>query len=438
MLKSNQQAENDTSLLPETITKNDFDTVCELSYNIYSCKTHNLKLKRKQLMTNDKLSRRTFIHNTSMIAAGSIAAAYAGTGSASTGKKNADTSKILNYNPKMRYRRLGKTNFMVSEISLGGHWANRGGGRYWSKFANDEVPGDVVKNRTEVVSSCIDNGINYLDITTAAECLSYGAALKGRREKMIVAADDCDLSPQHKQYTNVKSQLHNIDECLRRFGTDYFDIWRPMFRQDGKHTDSDLEITVEAFEKAREKGKARFLGMTSHNRDFIQHLVENFSRFSVVYFPYTAKSKTQPADVKSVDPKQVVEIGTGDGAYSGDIKRGIFGAAQKHDIGVVTIKPFAGGSLFRTRLKFGTETDSTEQDYERARLTLAYILCNPAITATIPGMTTTAQVDNNVRASAERLALLDNNGIRKLTEATEQMWADLPDEYRWLHDWEWV
>jgi aryl-alcohol dehydrogenase-like predicted oxidoreductase len=387
---------------------------------------------------NDKLSRRTFIRNTSVIAAGSIAAAYAGTGSASTGRKNADTSKILNYNPKMRYRRLGKTNLMVSEISLGGHWANRGGGRYWQKFANEEVPDDVAKNRTEVVSNCIDNGINYLDITTSAECLSYGAALKGRREKMIVAADDSDLSPQHKQYANVKAQLHNIDECLRRFGTDYLDVWRPMFRQDGKHTDNDLEITAEAFEKARDRGKARFLGMTSHNREFIQHLVENFSRFSVVYFPYTAKSKVKPPDVKSVDPRQVVEIGTGDGAYSGDMRGGIFDAVQKHDIGVVTIKPFGGGSLFRTRLKFGTETESTENDYERARLTLAYILCNPAITATIPGMTTIEQVENNVRASAERLALLDNNGIWKLTEAAEQMWAGLPDEYRWLHDWEWV
>jgi len=33
----------------------------------------------------------------------------------------ADTAKILNYNPKMGYRRLGKTGLMISEISLGGH-----------------------------------------------------------------------------------------------------------------------------------------------------------------------------------------------------------------------------------------------------------------------------------------------------------------------------
>ena len=374
-----------------------------------------------------------------MIAAGSIAAGYTDTGSASARKKNAaDTSKILNYNPNMRYRRLGKTNLMVSEISLGGHWANRDGVRYWLKFDDGRVPEDVVANRTEVVTKCIEHGINFVDVTTPAELLAYGAALKGRREKMYIAADDYELSPRQKKHASVKAQLHNIDQCLRRFGTDYFDIWRPMFRQDGKHSDSDLEITVEAFAKAHEKGKVRFLGITSHNRGFLQHLVENFPRFSVVYFPYTAKSKVKPPGVKSVDPKQVVEIGTGDGVYSGDIRKGIFTAISKNDIGVVTIKPFAGGSLFRTTLKFGTQTESTEQDYERARLTLAYILCNPEITTTIPGMTTTKQVENNVRASAERLALLDKNGVRKLTEAANQMWADLPKEYQWLHDWEWV
>ena len=32
-----------------------------------------------------------------------------------------DPSKILNHNPKMTYRPLGKTGFMISEIALGGH-----------------------------------------------------------------------------------------------------------------------------------------------------------------------------------------------------------------------------------------------------------------------------------------------------------------------------
>ena len=35
-------------------------------------------------------------------------------------------TKILNYNPNMEYRRLGKTGLMVSAVCLGGHWKRVG------------------------------------------------------------------------------------------------------------------------------------------------------------------------------------------------------------------------------------------------------------------------------------------------------------------------
>lgn len=80
-------------------------------------------------MSNDNLSRRAFIHNTSIASAATIVAALAKSGNASAlpiDKKKIDTPKILNYNPKMGYRRLGKTGLMISEVSLGGHWRLEG------------------------------------------------------------------------------------------------------------------------------------------------------------------------------------------------------------------------------------------------------------------------------------------------------------------------
>ena len=59
-------------------------------------------------MNTDNLSRRDFIHNASVISAATIATGIANTNGAAlpAGKETIDTSRILNYNPKMGYRRL--------------------------------------------------------------------------------------------------------------------------------------------------------------------------------------------------------------------------------------------------------------------------------------------------------------------------------------------
>jgi hypothetical protein len=138
-------------------------------------------------MSQRQIGRRQFVRTGSILLA---TAAADGTAQAAKPNQTRDTANILNYHSKMRYRRLGKTRLMLSEVSLGGHWRNRSGGTGWGTFANDQLPAEVARNRTEVVSACIDAGMNYLDITTAGECMAYGAALKGRREKMYIGADD--------------------------------------------------------------------------------------------------------------------------------------------------------------------------------------------------------------------------------------------------------
>jgi hypothetical protein len=108
-------------------------------------------------MKDDKVSRRRFMRDGSLIAAGTIAGAMAARAPA---MQQCDTSEILNYNPRMRYRRLGKTGLMISEVSLGGHWrapwGTREDGWWWGKFANEQVPDNVAKNRTDVASRAMD------------------------------------------------------------------------------------------------------------------------------------------------------------------------------------------------------------------------------------------------------------------------------------------
>ena len=370
------------------------------------------------------------MRNTSLAAAGTVAGALAGTGKAVAAPVH--TSRILNFHPKMTYRRLGKTNLMLSEVSLGGHWKNRNAGRYWDSFANEEVPADVAKNRTDVVSASIDSGINYLDITTAAECLCYGVALKGRREKMYVGADIHNLGPRGSDRCNVKDQTLNVDTCLRLLQTDYLDIWRPQARMDGSNTDAEVESLIETFEKLHKAGKVRHLGMSSHSRPWFEHILGKYPQFEMLIFPCSAMTKVKgqapaAANVEEVNP-----------GYGSDQTQSIFKTVVEQDVGVVTIKPYFGGNVFEScgKIKFPVMGVGSKKENDLARLTLQCILANPAITASVPGLSTVYEVENAARASYKRSLGMAAADKRWLMEITERQWANLPREYEWLRDWE--
>jgi predicted aldo/keto reductase-like oxidoreductase len=386
-------------------------------------------------MKKDEFTRRDFMRNTSVIAAGTLAGALARNTRAA---EPVNTSKITNYNERMHYRRLGKTNLMLSEVSLGGHWKNRNAGRYWDSFASEEVPADVAKNRTEVVSACIDSGINYLDITTAAECLCYGAALKGRREKMHVGADIHNLGPRGSDRCNVKDQTFNVETCLRLLKTDYLDIWRPQAKMSGKlgtdqlNTDPEVESLIETFQKLKKQGKVRHLGMSSHCRPWFEHVLGKYSEFEMIIFPCSAKTRVAG---KTPTAENVVEANPG---YSTDQTQSIFTVLKEKDVGLVTIKPYFGGNLFEScgKVKFPVMGVGSKKENDLARLTLQCILTNPCITAAVPGLSTPYEVENAARASYTRQLGMAPADKQWLMEITERQWANLPQEYQWLHDWE--
>ena len=390
-------------------------------------------------MGKDKLSRRAFMRNTSMAAAGTVAGALAGKGQAETksccsgpGPAPSSSASILNYNQKMHYRRLGKSGLMVSEVSLGGHWKNRNAGRYWDHFANEKVPPDVARNRTDVISASIDCGINYLDITTAAECLCYGVALKGRRDKMYVGADIHNLGPRNSSFCNVKSQTHNVDTCLRMLQTDYLDIWRPQAQMNGSNTDAEIESLIETFQKLHKAGKVRHLGISSHSRPWFEHVIGKYPEFEMLIFPCSAKTKVKgKAPIKG----NVEEVNPG---YGSDQTQSIFQRVIEKDVGVVTIKPYFGGSLFKSigKVKFPVMGVGSKEENDMARLTLQCILANEAITAAVPGLSTVYEVENAARASYTRLLGVTAAEKEWLMRITDERWANLPQEYEWLRDWE--
>jgi aryl-alcohol dehydrogenase-like predicted oxidoreductase len=334
-------------------------------------------------MENKRVTRRQFMRDGAMVAAG--VAVGLGATSKSVKAAGVDTSKILNYNPNMEYRRQGKTNLMVSAVCLGGH------------------SGSNQKERTEIVSRAIDIGINYIDSCTKGEVIRDAKALKGCRDKMYLALSHCGKETRNEDYRTAKKLMESLDEVLQASGEDYTDLWRvTCYEPGGRHTFNTACEMVEALEKAKKQGKARFIGFSTHDRRWIKFMIEYFPQIDVVCFPFTTMSKRAQRD-------------------------SVFAALKKCDVGAFGIKPFAAGSLF---------TRDREENYKRARLAIRYILHSNTVIP-IPGLNSVREVDNVAKAVMERREL-DLAEKAELEKATEQTWATLPTNYQWLRNWEYV
>jgi aryl-alcohol dehydrogenase-like predicted oxidoreductase len=369
-------------------------------------------------MNETKVTRRDFVQGVAVATVGAalgLSPTY--TVHAGNPEKD-DTGKILNYNSDMEYRRCGKTNLMISAVCLGGHWKRIDKvlpkvrtGEGWMAASEDSREFD--KNRYDVVSRCIDRGINYIDACWSNEVIAYSKALKGRRDKMYLGYSWGITEVRYPEWRTFEKLKAGFQQGLKQAGQQYVDLWRiTCLEQSGQHDDATVESVVKALEWAKKSGLARFTGISSHDRPHIKKLIDKYpNQLEVICTPYTAKTK-------------VVED-----------QDGLWAAMKKHDVGWFGIKPFASNSVFKG--DSSPDSPHAEEDNRMARLCLRYVLCNPAITAPIPGLITQEQVDNAALAVAERREL-DAKERAELDRAMDRAWANLPYHYQWLKDWEYV
>lgn len=352
-------------------------------------------------MKRDGINRRQFVQTTAMAAAGATVGAGA-LGNAIGGvAQSPDPTRTRSYNENMEYRRLGRTGLMVSAVSIGGHWKQM-------PFANGGA--DFKKNRREVMAACIDHGINYADPCGAGEVVVYAEALGKSREKIYFGFDWWGgRNPEIAgSLDKMKQQL---DTGLREAKLEYVDLWRVTMReQTTLNSQKEIETVMAALEWAKQTGKARFTGVSTHHRPWIAEAVATYPQLEVVVTPYSAGSKEKP-------------VGS------------MFDAVRKYDVGMIGIKPFASGSIFKSGGKPDSQTK--QEDDERARLALRYVLCCDALSCAIPGLITIDQVKNAAAAVKERRQL-DLAEVERFDELVREMWANLPPNYHWLRNWEWV
>ena len=170
------------------------------------------------------------------------------------------------------YRPLGRTGWKMSDISFGA-----GGLR-----------------DPDVVRAALDRGINYIDTSPdysdSLSEKSVGEAVKGRRDKVFIASKFCTPDGHLDEDTPVDKIIEAVDASLARLQTDYVDLIHI-------HACNDVDRLMaptfhEAFDRLKEQGKARFMGVSSHTPELekVMSRAVDSGRFDVIMVAYNFKN----------------------------------------------------------------------------------------------------------------------------------------------------
>jgi L-galactose dehydrogenase len=167
-------------------------------------------------------------------------------------------------NKAMEYRKLGRTDLRLSILGFGTGPLGDLYGRI-----------DPAESK-RAVHLAIERGINFFDSspyygkTLSEERL--GEALVEKRDKVVLATkcgryglDDFDFS--------AKRITASIDESLKRLRTDYVDLFQAHDVEFGDFRQI-VDDTVPALQKIRQRGKARYVGITGYPPRFLARIAE--------------------------------------------------------------------------------------------------------------------------------------------------------------------
>ena len=252
------------------------------------------------------------------------------------------------------YRRLGRTGFEVSDISLG----------------SSRIRG-VVGER--VARLAIERGVNYFDTSpdyaeTGSERV-LGRAMKGRRDEMFVATKFCTPNGNLPAGTPVADYIAAVEGSLERLQTDRVDL---VHIHSCDTLDRLLDPNVhEAFDRLKEQGKARFLGFSSHtpNLEQVTAAAIESGRFDVMMLAYHH------------------------GAFPG--LSGLIDRGHAAGMGVVAMKTLKGA-----KHQGLLESRSQQDSYTQAAF--KWVLANPAVSCLVVSFHQPAHVDEYLHASGQR------------------------------------
>lgn len=201
-----------------------------------------------------------------------------------------------------------------------------------------------------VIASCVDNGINFVDGAELYGCYDVLAEFVRQNRNVVIAS---------KSYAYDENGARKaVEEHLRAINRDYIDVFL-MHEQEDEWTIRGHREAFEFYEKMKREGKIRAIGVSTHRVTCVKDALK---------FPW-------------IDVVHPLINYKGYGIFDGtreDMENAI-SACRENGIGTYSMKVFGGGHLLSER-----------------KTAVDYILSKPYIDSSVIGMSTPQEVEYNV------------------------------------------
>jgi aryl-alcohol dehydrogenase-like predicted oxidoreductase len=326
----------------------------------------------------------------------------------------------------MKYKTLGDTGLLVSQLCFGAMTFHGGSGLF--KMVGDTNQGEA----DELIKACITRGINFFDTADVySEGHSegmLGQAFKnaGVARKDVVIATKCygRVGPGHNDIgASRKHIMESVDASLRRLQTDYIDLYQIH----ASDSTTPVEETLRALDTLVNQGKVRYVGCSNWPAWRLQRALDlaefkNWARFETLQAYYSIAGR--------------------------DVERELVPLMENSKTGLLVWSPLAGGLLSgkfsrdnqKPAKSRRSEFDFPLVDKERtwriidvvnpiarqhdcsvARIALAWLLAKPVVTSVIIGARNLQQLEDNCRS-------VDITLTPEQLKALDQV-SELPPEY---------
>lgn len=264
----------------------------------------------------------------------------------------------------MKYRELGKTGLMVSEIGLGGEWLER--------HNTAEVK--------EVIDVCEKEGINILDCWMSEPNVrsNIGLAIMGKRDRWIIQGHIGSIweNGQYVRSRDLEKVRPAFEDLMTRLQTDYIDLGMIHFIDNAEEFERVMNGEfIEYVRQLKKEGKIRHVGMSSHN-PAVAKMAASHSEIEMILFSVNPAFDLLPpiTDLEQYFKEQYDESLSGIAPE----REELYKICDQNLVGITVMKGYAGGRLFHARTSpFGVALTPVQ--------CIHYALTRPAVAAVMAG-----------------------------------------------------